>query len=516
MTDSEKIVSEAIKGVCVTCHKIVPAENVERDGKIFLRKNCPDCGSCETLVSADAANWRAKRQLVGYDPCAPEKCALNCQSCKHGQAPTMVFVDVTNRCNMNCPICLANLTAMGFEFDPPMEYFDKIFKRVAQFERRPAIQLFGGEPTVRKDLVEIIELAASYGLSARVTTNGLALANEEYCNRLLDTNTQLMFSLDGRSPEIYERLRKHPTALERKLEALENVRRHGNCKVTIMSAIGWNVNDHAVADLVQMCHDYRGTIVALDMIPLTESWGNESAGAEDNTVDDVEEIFRRAMPGAEFLPAAALQKIPNIERELKLRLTFGGAHPNCESVTILVSDGEKYVPLSNFLKVSMKDLAEGLMALDEKLGRRFENGLLSKMFGATGRKIQIVTAMLGFFRKAADLRKIFVDHPAIGALKMAWGLAKGEKIGKLLGGPLTRLEGILRVIVLPFEEPGSIDNRRLADCPASFAFENPRTREIDFMPVCAWCLHKDEILRVTTERYGTVRKPLKEPEPANV
>jgi hypothetical protein len=40
------------------------------------------------------------------------------------------------------------------------------------------------------------------------------------------------------------------------------------------------------------------------------------------------------------------------------------------------------------------------------------------------------------------------------------------------------------------------------DCPASFAYEHPESKEIRFMPVCAWSMYKDDILRSTAETYG--------------
>ena len=59
------------------------------------------------------------------------------------------------------------------------------FKHFAQNTPEPSIQHFGGEPTVRKDLIEIIRLSRSYGLPTRVVTNGVRLADEEYFPRVV-------------------------------------------------------------------------------------------------------------------------------------------------------------------------------------------------------------------------------------------------------------------------------------------------------------------------------------------
>jgi uncharacterized radical SAM superfamily Fe-S cluster-containing enzyme len=130
---------------CNTCKELVPSATTERGGKVFLVKNCTRCGTTETLVSSDAKRYREKQFLDGgFDHKA---CQLNCLQCHHRQPLNMVFVDLTNRCNMNCPICINNTPSMGFLFEPPLEYFDKIFKYLSTLNPRPAIQLFGGEPT---------------------------------------------------------------------------------------------------------------------------------------------------------------------------------------------------------------------------------------------------------------------------------------------------------------------------------------------------------------------------------
>lgn len=45
--------------------------------------------------------------------------------------------------------------------------------------------------------------------------------------------------------------------------------------------------------------------------------------------------------------------------------TLGGSHPNCESATILVSDGEKYVPISSYLNVPLSESLSRLRKLDK-------------------------------------------------------------------------------------------------------------------------------------------------------
>jgi uncharacterized radical SAM superfamily Fe-S cluster-containing enzyme len=486
------------RGICPKCNKITPARHEIRGTDVYLIKDCPDCGAIETVVSTDAASYMGKREMMGYGDDSARSCSLDCTNCSAHKAPSIVFIDVTNRCNMNCPFCLANIPAMGFRFDPPMAYFEKIFKRLAQFKDKPKIQLFGGEPTVRKDLIDIIMLAKDkYGLEARVTTNGLRLADEEYCKQLVATGTQFMFSFDGRHPSIYEFTRKSTNAYERKLKGLENLGKFGKSKVTLMYCAS-STNEPYLADLVEYCHENRHFISALDMIPLSAEWGPEKVDMESCTIEDVERMAKAAVPGLEFFPAGVIPQLKTLLATFKMgRITFGGAHPNCESVSVLISDGEKYSPPSRFLKTPLDEAIRNLLALDAAMGKKFEGTSLSQ----GKRRMTYGRELYKFLKKHVNLREVFGGSPLMGVLKIWAGKRSGKKTKELLREH-TRLHGILRLIVLPFEEKQCVEAARLVDCPASFAYEHPESKEIRFMPVCAWSMYKDDILRSTAETYG--------------
>jgi len=491
------------RGICGTCRKVVPAHHETRDGSVYLVKVCPDCGRNETRVSTDATRFAEKRALIGYVGEAEKTCALNCKTCNAHKPPTLVFLDVTNRCNMNCPICLANIPAMGFRFDPPREYFERIFARLSQMDPRPKVQLFGGEPTCREDLVELIELARDrYGLEARVVTNGIRLADEEYCRRLLATGCQLMFSFDGRNPVAYERTRKHPNAYQKKLKALENVRKHRRSKVTLMVCVGDGVNDKDMADLLAFCHEGRDFIAAMDLIPLTATWGPEQVDAGNTTIEDVERIMATQVPGTLFFPAGTLYRLAMLRQTFDLgRLTFGGAHPNCEAVSAMVSDGTQYQPIGKYLKRPFNQVIADLLALDQRMAAKLPRSLLGKVFGLKGRRFVYGWALLSLIRRSMDTRQVLGPHPLAKMARIVWGLACGTKLKHLLRQH-SQVHGLLRVIILPFEEAGCVEAARLVDCPAQFAYEHPESREVRFMPVCAWTLYKNDILRVTADHYG--------------
>jgi uncharacterized radical SAM superfamily Fe-S cluster-containing enzyme len=504
---------------CNTCKALVPSASTERAGKVFLIKNCPKCGTTETLASSDAKRYKEKQCLDGGFE--HQVCKLNCLHCDHRQPLNLIFVDITNRCNLNCPICINNTPSMGFLFEPPLDYFDKIFKHISTFEPRPAINIFGGEPTVRNDLFDIIKMVKSYGLTPRVVTNGLKLADEEYCRKLIGTGATILIAYDGANPETYRILRGSAKALELKQKALENIRKIGGAKVGLMTLAAKGFNDHELRDLVGFCHDRREFIRAIYFMPLAHSWNSQDFDLEPErmTTEDVEDIVAAAYPEEkiEFLPAGFLGELRALTTCLRIKpLPLLGAHPNCESLYLLISDGKGYVPLSRYLKGSAFDVAQALREADRRLQKHLPpngkpNGWKSKLL---------------FLRAILTAAQEVRPHVRIGQLIKGRGMAKlyhalAVPLGFLMGyrsrkiyDRHTNIQGALQLIVLPFEDRNNVESHRMERCPNAFAYYDPKKDRVGTVPTCAWAVFlKTEVMRGIAEYYGTASLPVTESRP---
>jgi hypothetical protein len=490
------------RGYCEKCTRVVPVTRVQRDNCLYLVRDCPNCGHGETLISRDAERYFKKRELCGYKGEAHETCSLMCLECKHRVAPTLVVIDVTNRCNMNCPICLANIPAMGFEFHPPIGYFEKLFQHISKISPSPRIQLFGGEPTCRNDLIDILRMAKSYGLQARVVTNGIRLADEDYCKRMLATGPQLLLGLDGLNPEVQKKLRKNPGSLEKKLKAIENIEKHTKSKITIMCTTGVGVSEYLMPDLIKFCYEKRKLITLVMLIPLQAMAGPEQVDIETSTMEDVENMMGKCFPGLDFVPMGSLRLLKNLQRLYNLKITMGGAHPNCESLALMVADDGAYRPVSEYLKMSFMEFVRDLIAWDRRIGPRLEHGLLGRLFGLSGQKVHMGLSLFWWSLRHVEVGKVIGPHPIRNLLRTVWGkITTGKSWGKMfrqnLGG-----RNLLQIAVLPYEEPGCLESARLVDCPVAFACEHPETGEPIIVPFCSYFLFKNDILRKAADRWG--------------
>ena len=508
-------------GLCNKCRARVPAEFFERSGQTWIRKHCPTCGPNESLVSADAAVWQAKRDLWQYVPTDPVACTLNCDQCKVDHAPGMVFLDVTNRCNMNCPICIATIRGMGFDFYPPLEYFEKIFDFVGRMDPKPVVQLFGGEPTLREDLLEIIRIAKRYGLKPHVVTNGVKLADEAYCKQLCDARVPMRFAFDGRSPDIYERLRHNRAAYDKKMKALENLKKYSKRKHAIIACAAWGINDQYIGDMIQFIHDNRDLISDLGIIPLTENWepGTFDA-AKTTTMEDVEKMVQQAVPGGdvEFIPSglAYSAKKPRSFFRKNPRsevLLLAGVHPNCESFTLLMSDGRHYRGINHYLKVPLGQTAVHFAALARKIEPRLDKLDPKKFFQRWRGRLLCIRTFVPWALRTIDWVRLADGKPVRALLKLLMSAVFRPQLPEGMASS-RRPRRLLRVGMLPFEEQHSVDAARMENCKAVFAYEDADDGKVKTIPACLWYPYRNPILEKISKKYGVPGKKTPQETPA--
>ena len=130
-----------------------------------------------------------------------------------------VVADITHRCNMTCRNCYIP------NRDVPDMDIDRLIDCVSRFPKRIMIRLIGAEPTMRKDLPDIIRRIRAAGHRVVVLSNGLRLARKSYAQELRDAGLRHCYiSLNGvDNDDWYEEIDELRCATK-KVQALENMR----------------------------------------------------------------------------------------------------------------------------------------------------------------------------------------------------------------------------------------------------------------------------------------------------
>lgn len=264
------------ESLCPVCLRKIAAKRMARGNEIFLVKECEEHGPFSTVIwrgEPSMDEWQRPKASVHPDICygTTEKgCPFDCGLCeRHCQLPCSVLLEVTDRCNLHCPVCFAD--SRREETDTPsVENITKLLEAVISAVGPTNLQLSGGEPTLRDDLAEIVEAARRIGYSfIQVNSNGLRLASDKgYAERLREAGLSSVFlQFDGFDDRIYQSLRGK-ALLQQKLQAIKNSGEAG-LGVILVPTIVRGVNTDAIGAIVRQGLELAPTVRGIHFQPIS-------------------------------------------------------------------------------------------------------------------------------------------------------------------------------------------------------------------------------------------------------
>ncbi|GJE89676.1 molybdenum cofactor biosynthesis protein A [Phanerochaete sordida] len=204
-------------------------------------------------------------------------------------------ISLTERCNLRCFYCMPS---EGVELSPNGHILtdEEVVRLATLFVRNGVtkIRLTGGEPTVRKGLIQIVgrlNALRQYGLqSIGITTNGIALHRK--LPELVENGlTHLNLSLDTLDPFKFEIMTRRP-GHEAVLRALETALASGLRSVKLNAVIIKGLNDHEVLDFVEMTRHKAISVRFIEFMPFTgNKWDKGKMVPSSELLSRIEEKY---------------------------------------------------------------------------------------------------------------------------------------------------------------------------------------------------------------------------------
>lgn len=365
----EMMVIKKTKSLCPECLDTIDADVYEDQGKIMIKKECKKHGE---FINTYWSNSKIYQVASDYDyqgeglenpqTSVEELCPANCGLCAEHESHTILgLIDVTNRCNLRCPVCFANAAVSKYIYEPSYEEIRQMLRNLRSNKPvpAPAIQYAGGEPTVRKDLVDLIKLAKEEGFShTQIATNGIKLAKNPHLARELKEaglNT-VYLQFDGVTEEPYIKNRGR-NLLPTKLEAIENCRK-ADLGIVLVPTLVKGTNHDQVGDIIKFAADNIDIIRGVVFQPVSFAGRTPSEEVEKQriTVSDFEELVEEQTDSKikveDFYPASSVfpvsEFIEAIEGEPNVDFT---CHPHCGAATYVFIDEDNMVPITQFIDV---------------------------------------------------------------------------------------------------------------------------------------------------------------------
>jgi radical SAM protein with 4Fe4S-binding SPASM domain len=196
--------------------------------------------------------------------------------------PAMLDIEPTNYCNFRCPHCQVT------HWTKPRVTLDgsNLMKVLDQFPNLLRVKLQGmGEPLLNKELLPMLEAIEARGIETEIVTNG-SVMTDAICDKLLNLNTEVYFSVDGATQEVFESIRVG-SSFKKVIDNIRKISEQRTNKKQKLAArtVVTKHNAHELADLVRLVAELKLDSLTLQLV-LT-SWG-KAAMEERNAPKRVE------------------------------------------------------------------------------------------------------------------------------------------------------------------------------------------------------------------------------------
>ncbi len=478
------------KSLCPECMELVKAEVVEEGGKALIKKECPKHGKFEDVYFSDVKIYKRFEKFAEVgdgmeNPRTEEQqgCPFDCGVCPNHKSHTVLsIIDITNRCNLRCPICFANAAVAGYVYEPTFEQIKEMLRnlRANKPASPPAIQFSGGEPTIRDDLPDIVRAAKEAGFwHIEVNTNGIRLAQDiDFIKRLREAGVSTIYlQFDGMTPEATIKARG-ADILSLKFKAIENCRKAGLTSVVLVVTLVKGVNDDQLGDIIRFAAKNKDVVRCVNVQPV--SFAGRISQKERKrwriTIPDfmkaVEQQTNGQIKTSDFYPVPCVVPISRfVSTYLSKEFVKFTCHEHCGAATYVFVENGNIIPVTRFVDV------EKLFGLLDKYAAELKKGgfavkarVLAKMVGEVPSTIDISKAPKGF-----NLPKILLKVLSTASYD---ALAEFHERALMIG-------------CMHFQDPYNFDLDRVERCVIHYVIPDGR-----IMPFCTYnSIHRPEVER---------------------
>ena len=245
---------------------------------------------------------------------------------KYGREIDYLRISLTDKCNLRCIYCMEEKGNDFFDEEEKVTK-DEICKIVNSCSKLgiKKIRLTGGEPLVRKDIVELVEAINKIeGIEEiYLTTNGILLEDKVYILKKAGLKG-VNISLDSLKDEMFNKLTRLGE-LKKVLKSIDKCLEHGiNVKLNVVMIKG--MNEDEILDFVKLTLDKSMDVRFIELMPI--GVGSKFKGVSNEEIkkiikdnyNDTEEVMKNKNGG----PATYIKL-----RDAKGKVGFISAISNC-------------------------------------------------------------------------------------------------------------------------------------------------------------------------------------------
>lgn len=334
---------ELTNSICSTCLLKVEAKIAIQDGRVYLMKRCPVHGPEKVLISTDAEYYKRCREFIKpsemplrWNTPIRYGCPYDCGLCPdHEQHSCLTLIEVTDRCNLKCPICYAG-SSPERETWRSLQEIEAMLDAVVANEGEPdVVQISGGEPTIHPDFWAILDAAKARPIKhLMVNTNGVRIAQDkEFVRRLASymPGFELYLQFDSFEKETLMELRGADLR-EIRRKAIEHLNEF-NISTTLVVTLKKGLNDSEIGRIIQYGLEQRA-VRGVTFQPVQAAGRTESYDPETDRLT-LSEVRQSIIDQSGVFQAEDVIPVP--------------CHPDCLAMGYALKLGGEVIPLTGMI-----------------------------------------------------------------------------------------------------------------------------------------------------------------------
>ncbi len=310
---------DTVVSICSTCLRRVEGKVVFADDKVILDKWCPIHGRERVLLADDVDYYKLCREVYVKRPEMPRRfntplkygCPYDCGLCpEHMQHSCLSLIEVTDRCNLTCPICYAD-SGTHRTTERSLAEIEAMLDAVVANEGEPdVVQISGGEPTIHPDFWAILDAARARPIKhLMVNTNGIRIAREDGFAERLATYApafEIYLQFDSLRGEVHRELRG-AALRDIRLRALDRLDAVG-LPTTLVVTVKRGLNDHELGSILDFALT-RPCVRGVTIQPVQAAGRLENFNPETDRIT-LTEVRRRIYEQSSVFTAKDLVPVP--------------------------------------------------------------------------------------------------------------------------------------------------------------------------------------------------------------
>ena len=334
---------ELTNSVCAVCLKKIEAKLILQDQQVFMLKNCNEHGRQKVLISTDYEYYKLSRGFLkpGQIPLRFNTetrfgCPYDCGLCPdHEQHSCLTVVEITDRCNLQCPVCYAESGPNAGQHRT-LEQIEMMLDAIVANEGEPdVVQISGGEPTIHPQFFEVLDAARKRPIKhLMINTNGVRIARDrDFCRKLAQYMPafEVYLQFDSLQSQPLVQLRGEDL-VDVRHKAIEHLNEFG-ISTTLVVTLSRGHNDNEVGAIIEYALK-QSCVRGITFQPVQAEGRIEGYSDQTNRLT-VSEVRTKILEQSTLFSSADILPVP--------------CHPDCIAMAYALKKDDKVVPLSGII-----------------------------------------------------------------------------------------------------------------------------------------------------------------------